>query len=208
MSDKELYETSHTGYGHKNWIPLRNNQRTFVASSNDINGSFTFEKTPILEPVGLISKLVVNPAIAQGKDGRYYLIVKGDKPGTTQLNQVIAVSDYPDRGFVIQLRPVIQDWNTEDMSMWWDEPTQKFYAVFHACTYLGMMTSSDGEKWEKAVDFEVMKKRIPLADGDTIVPDRLERPFVFIEDAKPRVFSSAVKKGNDAYIVFMPLKNH
>lgn len=70
-----------------------------------------------------------------------------------------------------------------------------------------MMTSQDGLNWEKAEDFEIMKKRISWTENlDPILPDRMERPFVFLEDNVPVVLSLAVKKGDDAYIVFVRLK--
>lgn len=208
ISDKELIATARTGYSHKNWQPLRVNQRTFVASSDRLDGEFKIDETPLLQPEGPIETLVVNPAITQGTDGRFYLIVKGDKPGSTKFerNQALAISDRPDGGFKIQEKPVIQDWDTEDMSVWCDKENAMYYAFFHAHTYIGMMASSNGVDWRKALDFKIMKKRIPLADGGYILPDRMERPSVFFEDNKPQTLSVAVKKGEDAYIVFVPLK--
>lgn len=208
ISDKELIATARTGYSHKNWQPLRVNQRTFVASSDRLDGEFKIDETPLLQPDGPIETLVVNPAITQGTDGRFYLIVKGDKPGSTKFerNQALAISDYPDKGFKIQDKPVIQDWDTEDMSVWCDKEHSMYYAFFHAHTYIGMMVSSNGLDWRKALDFKIMKKRIPLSDGGFLLPDRMERPFVFFEEDEPRVLSVAVKKGEDAYIVFVPLK--
>ncbi len=101
VTDKEMTETARTGYSHPNWKPLRVNQRTFVASASSLNGKWIINKEPLLEPNGPIETLVVNPAITQGPDKRYYLIIKGDKPGSTKFerNQAVAVSDYPDRDF-------------------------------------------------------------------------------------------------------------
>ena len=67
------------------------------------------------------------------------------------------------------------------------------------------MTSSDGINWEKASDYEVMKKRVEFSDR-VIYPKRLERPFVFIEDNIPMVMSLAVYDKNDSYIITIPLK--
>lgn len=205
ITDEELKATASVGYSHANWMPLRNRQRTYVASAATLDGPFTINPTPLLEPEGPISNVVVNPAITQGPDLRYYLIVKGDKPGSRQRNQAVAVSDRPDRDFKLNPRPVIQDWDTEDVSMWYDKLSKRFYAIFHAHTYLGMMTSADGKNWDKADNYEVIRKRIPLDGGGILVPDRLERPSVYLEDGQPKVLSAAVKKGNDSFIIFMPI---
>ncbi|MDL2256550.1 glycoside hydrolase family protein, partial [Parabacteroides sp. OttesenSCG-928-K15] len=209
ISNEELIETAQAGSSHANWKPLRVNQRTFVASSAHLDKGWKINTEPLLQPSGPITTLVVNPAITQGGDGRYYLIIKGDKPGAIKFerNQAIAISDYPDKGFVIQPKPVIEDWDTEDVSIWFDEKEKRFYAVFHAHTYIGMMTSEDGVNWRKANDYEVMKKSICREYGQPdIIPNRLERPFVFIENKEPCVLSLAVKKEDDAYIVTIPLK--
>ncbi len=209
ISNEELIETARTGYSHANWGPMRVNQRTYVASSASLDEPFKVTNEVLIEPSGPITTLTVNPAITQGHDKRYYLITKGDKPGTTKFerNQAIAISEHPDRDFVMQAKPVIQEWDTEDMSLFYDQATKYYYAIFHAHTYIGIMTSSDGINWEKANDFEVMKKEIKRTDGKpSIMPDRMERPFLFVEDGEPRVLSLAVKKGDDAYIVFVPLK--
>lgn len=210
ISNEELIETAHVAYTHPNWKMLRENQRTFTAVADSLNGPFTVSETPLIEPSGPITTLTVNPAITKGGDGRYYLIVKGDKPNTDRFerNQAVAVSDYPDRGFVMQEKPVIEDWDTEDVSIWYDRHTEHYYAVFHAHTYIGMMSSQDGINWQKAEDFEITKKRIEMRDGSAIIPARLERPFVYTEDGEPVCLSLAVKESNgDAYIVFIPLKN-
>ena len=191
------------------WTPLRENQRTFVAISESLDGPWQIAEQPLLEPYGPIETLVVNPAITQGEDGRYYLIVKGDEPGATTFkrNQAVAVSDYPDRDFKIQPKPVIQKWDTEDVSMWYDKKQHRQYAVFHAHTYVGMMTSKDGINWEKADDFKIMKKEIQRTNGNTsIKPNRMERPSIFIEKNHPAVLSMAVLQGRESYIVFVPLK--
>ena len=189
---------------------LREQQRTYLAVCDDLNGEWKVNQNSLLEPSGPIATLVVNPAIAQGPDERYYMIVKGDKPGSVKFerNQAVAVSNYPDHGFVLQSKPVIKDWDTEDVSMWYDEGTKRFYAVFHAHTFVGMMTSSDGINWEKAKDFVVTKKCLARAEStDSIRPVRMERPFVYVEGNEAKVLSMAVMvKGGDAYIVMAPLK--
>lgn len=208
----ELNQTANVAYEHPNWKPLRENQRTYVATSNGIDGQWVINPNPILEPSGPITTLVVNPAITKGGDRRFYMIVKGDKPGTTKFerNQAIAVSNFPDKEFIIQSKPVIEEWDTEDVSMWYDIDQKRYYAIFHAHTYIGLMTSLNGVDWSKAANFEIMKKRIEHQNRAPISPDRMERPYVFIENNIPSVLSLAVKTNNnnieDTYIVTIPLK--
>lgn len=208
ISNEELIATAKTGFSHANWKPLRTNLRTFVASSSFLDKGWKIESEPLLEPSGPITTIVVNPAVTQGHDNRFYLIVKGDKPGTTRFvrNQAIAISDYPDKGFVMQPKPVIQDWDTEDMSLWYDDAQKRYYAFFHAHRYIGMMTSKNGLDWTKADDFTILKKAIARTDGTTIRPERMERPFVFAENNQPKVLCVAVKRGREAYIVTIPIK--
>lgn len=222
ITDKELTEIA-MGRPHPLSKSLRNNQRTYVASSDVLDGKWMIRKKPLLKPGGPIVTLVTNPAITQGPDKRFYLIVKGDKPGTTKFlrNQAVAVSNYPDRGFKLQTRPVIEDWDTEDISMWYDSISNRFYAIFHAHVYLGLMSSKDGINWNKASDFKIIEKKIEQVDKnkshrqyvieqigrEPIRTHSLQRPFVFVENGQPRVLSAAVGVGNDAYIVMIPLKN-
>lgn len=202
----EMYET---GYSHPHWKTLRNRQRTGVAVSNSINGPWLRLDAPIIEPSGPITTLTVNPAIDKGADGKYYLIVKGDKPNETRFirNQAIAVSGSPVGPFSIQAKPVIDYLDTEDMSMWFDAQRKRFYGIFHAHTYLGLITSIDGLNWGKANNYEVHNKEIPMESGDVLKPDRMERPFIYIENGKPKSLCVAVKKGDESFTVFVPIKD-
>lgn len=205
-----LMEMCKTGYSHPHWGTLRNRQRTGVAVSSSLSGPWERLDTPIIEPSGPITTLTVNPAIDKAADGKYYLIVKGDKPNETRFirNQAIAVSDSPIGPFKMQNKPVIDYLDTEDMSLWYDNKRERFYGVFHAHTYIGLITSVDGLNWEKAKDNEIHKKVIPMKNGASIKPDRMERPFIYVEDGKVRTLCMAVKKGNTSYTVFVPIKEN
>lgn len=207
-TEKELVETAKTGYSHSNWKILRPNQRTGVAVAESLNGPWKRMDHPLIEPSGPITTLTVNPAVAQGKDGKFYLIVKGDKPNETRFirNQAVAVSDSPAGPFEMQEKPVIDYIDTEDMSVWYDRKRDYFYGVFHAHNFIGMVCSPDGINWEKAPEYELMPKILRLKSGGEIEPDRLERPFVFTENGEPQVMSLAVKKDDESYIVFIPVK--
>ena len=206
---EELIETSVTGYSHANWKILRPNQRTGVAVANSLNGPWERFDQPLIEPSGPITTLTVNPAVDKGADGRYYLIVKGDKPGTTKFirNQAIAISDNPDGPFVMQSKPVIDYMDTEDMSIWFDQSRQRFYGIFHSTEgFIGLVTSTDGVNWDKAYGYEGIPKIVPLDNGKVLKADRLERPFVYQEDGTLQVLGVAAKKDDTSYIVFVPMK--
>ena len=206
-TEEELVETAKTGYSHPNWKILRPNQRTGVAVSNSLNGPWSRMDKPLLEPSGPITTLTVNPAIDKGKDGKYYLIVKGDKPNEKRFirNQAVAVAEHPDGPFEIKEKPVIDYMDTEDMSIWYDENRDRFYGIFHAHNYIGLVTSENGTDWEKANEFVLKIKEILMEDLTVIGPDRMERPFVYHEGGEPKVLSVAVKKGEESYAVFIPI---
>lgn len=188
---------------------LRKNQRTGVAVSNSINGPWKRMDKAMIEPSGPIANITVNPAISQGKDGNYYLIIKGDKPNEKRFirNQAIAVSKSPEGPFLMQPNPVIGNLDAEDVSMWYDKEQAVFYAVFHAHSYIGLMTSLDGLNWKKANHYKIATKKILLEDGSFLIPNRMERPFVYLENNQPTVLCLAIKKGNDSYTIFLPLES-
>lgn len=207
ISEQELIETAQTGYNHPNWKVLRPNQRTGVAVSNSLYGPWERLEHPIIEPSGPITTLTVNPAIDQAKNGKYYLIVKGDKPNETRFirNQAIAISDSPVGPFEMQEKPVIDYLDTEDMSLWYDDTRERFYGVFHAHTFIGFVTSKDGIHWEKAKQYKLMPKLIKMKDGKEIKPDRMERPFIYLENGIPVTLSLGVMIGENSYNVHIPL---
>jgi len=209
-TNQELLETARTGYSHPNWKILRPNQRTGVAVSNSLNGPWKRRDQPLIEPEGPITTITVNPAIGKGRDGRYYLIVKGDKPNEKRFirNQAMAISDSPTGPFEIQPKPVIDYMDTEDVSMWYDQKREHFYGVFHAHSFIGMISSRDGINWDKATEYALMQKVVPRSDGSRLKPDRLERPFVYTENGEPKVLSLAVKKEDDSYTIFIPVEQN
>ena len=208
LSEEELIETSKVGYSHPNWKALRPNQRTGVAVSNSINGPWERMDQPLIEPSGPIKTLTVNPAIDIDKNGKYHLVVKGDKPNATGFvrNQAIAISDSPTGPFEMQEKPVIDYMDTEDMSIWYDQKRERFYGVFHAHTFIGLVTSADGINWKKANEHVLKLKSLQMQDGSILKPDRMERPFIYAEDGEPKVLSLAVKKGDESYTVYIPIE--
>ncbi|WBL41762.1 glycoside hydrolase family protein [Algoriphagus halophytocola] len=189
---------------------LRSNQRTGVAVSNSLNGPWQRQSQPLIQPSGPITTLTVNPAVTQGKDGLYYMIVKGDKPGETRFirNQAIAISQHPDGPYEIQPDPVIDYLDTEDMSLWYDQQRELYYGIFHAPEgFIGLVSSVDGLKWLKASEYRVMPKEIKMQDGTILRPDRLERPFVYEEKGNLLTLGVSAKQGDDSFVIFHPLRD-
>lgn len=107
----------------------------------------------------------------------------------------------------MQPKPVIDYLDTEDMSMWYDRKRGRFYGIFHAHQYIGLVSSADGTNWEKAKNFVVLTKELSFKEGETIKPNRMERPFVHIEDGEPKTLCLAIKKGDESYTVFLPIRS-
>lgn len=207
-TEDEMQETAVVGYSHPNWKILRPNQRTGVAVSSSINGPWERFPSTLIEPSGPITTLTVNPAIAQGADSRYYLIVKGDKPDEERFirNQAIAISKHPEGPFEMQEKPVIDYIDTEDMSIWYDSYRKRFYGIFHSTEgFIGLVTSIDGLSWEKALGYKGIPKKIGLQDGTILDPLRLERPFIYQEGNELKVLCLAAKEENTSYTIFVPL---
>ena len=204
---QDLIDLSTKSLKNKDRGILRKNQRTGVAVSNSINGPWEKMNKPLIEPSGPIETITVNPAIDKGKDGNYYLIVKGDQPNGKRFirNQAIAISKSPVGPFIMQPNPVIGDLDTEDVSMWYDEKEAMFYAVFHAHSFIGLMTSIDSLNWNKALHYNITNKKIVLEDNSFLIPDRMERPFIYLENNNSAVLCLAIKKGDDSYTIFIPL---
>lgn len=210
MNDSILREIGLTGYSHKYWNLLRSNQRAGVAIASSLEGPWLRKDSPMIEPQKPIYTVAVNPSVCQGGDGRYYLIIKGDNApsGRKHLIQAVGVSNTPEGPFHISEKPAFSDIPTEDVCIWYDQSRKRFYALFHAHggNFIGLITSENGIEWQKATHYEVCKKQIPLKDGSVMKVDRMERPYMFLENGKPAMLSFGVKKGNDSFIVFFRLK--
>ena len=208
MSDAEREELSRAGAKHPRWMEVRNNQRIFIASSASLDGPWQISRQPIVEPAAAIERLAVNPAVARGPDGTYVMIVKGDKPGEKRFirNQAVATARRPEGPWTILPKAAIDDMDTEDASLWYSNVWKRFFAVFHAHTFIGVIESANGLDWHRARQFELTKRTLAFDDGVTWIPDRMERPFVLPDKTgNPRFLYVACKKGNHSAIVVIPL---
>jgi beta-xylosidase len=136
-----------------------------------------------------------NPKIKKFGD-KYYLYdipsQSGPTRGHTRDSQCtgVAVSASLTGPFLIQPQQPIKDYNTEDAEMWWDARREKFFAIFHAYEYIGLIESSDGLRWQPAQHHKMIEgNRLKRTDGTWLHADPipLQRPSVFCEDGGPRV---------------------
>ena len=197
---------------------VRMNQRIGVAVSKSINGPWERFDQPLVEPSGPIAQITCNPAVGQRPDGGYIMIVRGDKPHVKYANgkwpdhnelirsQAIALSDSPMGPWEIQPKAAVGNLNSEDPAIWYDTKRRRYYGVYHAFGYMGMITSDDGINWEKAKNYKVLDKALKKADGTEILANRLERPFIYVEDGVAKVMTVAVlEKNKNSYSLFIPL---
>ena len=195
-------------YGHPKWKILRNNQRTGVAVSKTINGPWKRFDKALVEPTAPFANITVNPAITRGHDGRFYLVIKGDKPGSRQRIQAIASSQRPTGPFVFEKKAIKDDIDTEDCSIFYDKVQKAYFVTFHAHKYIGLITSKDAKNWQKATPYKIHpSKNIHFSDGSKIHIDRLERPFIFTNHkGQASHLFLAAKKGNHSVIITLPIK--
>jgi hypothetical protein len=209
ISDAKRREISLTGYHHPKWKELRKNQRTFVAVSDSLNGPWKVTEKPIVEPAKTITTLTVNPAVCQGPDGKFFMIVKGDKPNEKRFirNQALATAPKPEGPWTIYDKPVIDYLDTEDVSMWYDKIQKKFFAVYHGGPNIGLIVSDDGYNWRKSNQDNLTKKIISFSDGSSWKPSRMERPFVLTDkQGRAQVLYVACKYGKRSSNIAIPLK--
>lgn len=197
---------------------VRGNQRIGVAVSESVNGPWKRFDKPIVEPSGPITQITCNPAVSQRPDGGYIMIIRGDKPGIEYANgkwpsirelkrsQAIALSDTPVGPWEIQPKPAVGNLNSEDPAIWYDESRKRYYGIYHAFGYMGMITSVDGINWDKAQHYKVLDKALKKKDGTEILARRLERPFIFLEDGVATVLTVAVLENGNSYSLVIPLK--
>jgi len=201
--------------------------RTRVKADNIINPS----------PQGTIAKpdniIVVNPSVVQRpSDEKFLLYFKGNlyDPHWKGIHGV-AISDSPIGPFkaldnlVFEIKmPDGKLASAEDPFVWYNNKHQIFYSVFKDFSGqftedkpgLAILQSHDGLNWTKPANSFFMKKKLLLANGDTIKVSNLERPQFLIDDSgNPMVLYAACslgpvgnKKDGSTFNVHIKLENN
>ncbi|HKL22119.1 MAG TPA: glycoside hydrolase family protein [Tichowtungia sp.] len=185
------------------------NQRIGVAVADQISGPWKRLDHPIVEPGGPISLMTCNPAVTERPDGGYLMFVRGIQPNIEKFTRsaAIALADSPVGPWAIQKKAAVADLNSEDPAVWYDKQRRRYYAIYHAFGYMGLITSTDGVDWKPAKHYKVLEKTIYKSDGTPLKAARLERPYIYLEDGEPKVMTVAVReKSGESYSVFIPLK--
>lgn len=211
LSEQELNQARFGKAKEKLRELLRRNQRIGVAVADSVNGPWQRLEQPIVEPAGPVVNTSSNAAIARHPSGYYVMLFKGDKPNQTKLvrSQAVATAPTPVGPWEVLPNPAVGDLNSEDPSIWYDAKRERFYGIYHAFGYMGLITSVDGFSWQKAKNYKVIEgKGFQHAVEGLRRVGRFERPFVYVENGIPVVLSVAVKphynKG-DSYSLFIPL---
>ena len=189
-------------------------QQIGVAVSDSITGPYQRLDEPILGPSPPLYNLAVNPGVTQMPDGRYLMIMKGEirpvpagvpKP---QRIQGMAIASTPVGPFEMLPEPAIRNIDTEDASLWYDRRRNKYFAIFHAHSFVGLIESSDGFNWQEAEHYQIVAgNRLLRADGSMLqMTDRpLQRPNIFVEGGEPRLLTLAVPDPSGWHVVIVPL---
>lgn len=192
---------------------IRDSQRSGVAVSDALIGPYERQDTPIVEPAAPVFNLTVNPTVEQMPDGRFLMMLKGDlKPKTPvqpmgQRVEGLAISDKPTGPFQIQPELAIKDIDTEDADLWWDAVRKKYFALFHAGDYIGLIESTNGLNWQRAEHYKVCGNELLRTDGSWLKTQApLQRPSIYCENGEPRLLCLAVAQPGHWHIVLVPLK--
>jgi hypothetical protein len=137
-------------------------------------------------------EVATNPTVAQGPDGKYYMMFKSRKPNVGNMTFWMAKADRPDQPFSFVGEVFTsEEMACEDPCMWYDKKRKRFYAAVKYYSNskklapqfgaLALITSSDGLHWQAATNSLISLREMKMTDGRKIELANLERPFVFTD---------------------------
>ncbi len=197
--------------GKLNWVH-RNNQRIGVAVADDPNGPWERMDVPLVDAsedtTAIDAKLVTNPSIARGPDGKYVMVYKAvgkKRPGIAggPVVHCVATSDSPTGPFKKYPNPIFtaegSDFPAEDPSIFYYKG--KFRAIVKdmhgaftdAGKSLVYFESDNGIDWQPSKNPLASILQVKWEDKGVEKVELLERPQVYMEDGKPAVVLCAVK---------------
>lgn len=215
---KGIYTESEVDYPiskwiHSNWDVARNRQRIGVAIATNPEGPFERSLRPIVEPQeGLFNNIAVNPAVIFA-NGHFTMIMKGDDPKQNKVFriQLVGHANQAIGPFVFEEKPVYDQAQTEDATIWFDKTDSLYYMVCHVIgkPELLLLNSSNSKKWTPAENPIFTKKEILLDNGEVWKPERMERPFVLTdEQGQPIMLFVAVKDKGVSGNIAIPIRRN
>ncbi|WP_083631462.1 glycoside hydrolase family protein [Labilibacter marinus] len=215
LTPEQLEEIRRQPWKHDNLRGMmRLNQRIGVAVADNIEGPWKRFDSPLFEPQLPIANQSNNVTVTKRPEGGYLMIIRGDQPDQAfdkiVRMQAVLLADNPLGPWKMQAKPVVINYNAEDPEVWYDADRKRYYNLYHAFGYMGMITSTDGLNWERAKHYKVADKEYKTTGGKTVPVHRFERMGIYIENGKPLVMTAGVltKEGGviDTYSLFIPLK--
>ncbi|WP_157474018.1 glycoside hydrolase family protein [Flavihumibacter petaseus] len=218
------------------WLRYNCTQKIGVVRAKTLDGliSGQFDHTPayIMAPDNQRTyEVATNPAVTQGPDGKYYLLYKSRMPEVGHMTFWMAVADRPDGPFTTVSNVLAgADLACEDPTLWYDAGRKRFYAVAKYYSNAGklapqfgalvLITSINGRDWQPAHHSLVSLRQLRCKNGQMIPLARLERPFIYLDEAgwPKALFAAAavddpgkgdpekVRPGNNTFIVQIPLQ--
>ncbi|MCF2950119.1 glycoside hydrolase family protein [Paraglaciecola aquimarina] len=190
---------------------LRLNQRIGVAVADNIEGPWKRFDRPVFEPQLPIANQSNNVTVTKRPEGDYLMVIRGDqpdqKPNEIIRMQAALLADNPLGPWKMQPKPVVINYNSEDPEVWYDAQRKRYYNLYHAFGYMGMLTSTDGLNWERAKHYKVADKEYVTTTGKTVEVHRYERMGIYSENGKPLVMTAGIfLKNGDTHSLFIPLK--
>ncbi len=211
LTPEQLEEARHAAW-NKSAIRgmMRLNQRIGVAVADRIEGPWQRFAKPLIQPEPPIANIVNNVSVTRRPGGGYLMIVRGDQPdqpeGQIVRMQAVLLADHPLGPWRMQPKPVVKDYNSEDPEVWYDRQRRRYYALYHAFGYMGMITSTDGLNWQRAKHYKVSDKSYTTTGGQVVAVHRYERPTIYRENGRPLVMTAGIRTlDGDTFSMFIPL---
>ncbi len=202
-----LYYMGNRGNGE--YWNNRNQQRIGVAVADHPAGPWQRFDRPVIDvtPGSFDGKLVSNPTVTRGPDGRFCMVYKavsdaGSPPKFGAVVCGVAFADHPLGPFIRQTQPIMvnpeNDWSVEDPFVWSQDGqyyclVKDFQGYFARSdqNVLVLFRSANGIHWQPAADPLFLDRSITWNDGTTQRVDALERPQLLIENGRPVILSVA-----------------
>ena len=184
------------------WERIRFRQRIGAARADRPQGPWTpLEDNPVLEPRSDCwdAKITVNPSIRQLADGRILMIYKSTLDSGHPLILGAAVADRPEGPYErTGPSPLFED-DVEDPCFWKEDGRQWMLVKDmrgDVCGVRGagaLYESAGGLRWRQHDPVFAYGLTIDWTDAPSERARNVERPYVYLEDGRPRCFLTAVR---------------